>query len=419
MNTSLAVNKARILNRLQALAAFGINADGGIDRSFGSAADLTAREHLTAVFKNEIGAVVRVDAAANIWAGINGSSLLPAIAVGSHHDTVANGGMYDGALGVVLAIELLQVLKEGQYPLRHPITAVSFTAEEPNPFNLSTFGSRSATGKLKSASLMHVEDQVSHVSLADALENVGGSLVNLETAKLSPHALSAFVECHIEQGKRLESKNLSLAVVSGITGIYRETIRVCGETNHAGTTLMQDRHDALLAASEFCLAFERILKEVNRDDVVGTIGTLEIYPNAVNIIPGTAVMTLELRAPSDAVVSKVLAALSNAAANIEANRNVRIERSILLNQSSESMDNTVMKAMQRAIEDMAEPYATLGSMAGHDATHLTCVTRSGMLFVRSIDGKSHCPEEYSRIDDIEKAGNALLKTILLLDEELD
>lgn len=422
MNNStvnLVVNKKRIQDRLEALSQFGRNSNGGIDRSFGSTADLAAREHLVSLLKTEIGAAIAVDPAANIWAKINTDSELPAIAIGSHHDTVQNGGRYDGALGIILAMEILSVMQEQQIALRHPLVLVSFTAEEPNPFNLSTFGSRMATGKLDPAKLREVEDTIHHIPLAAALAKAGGSLEKLGEAKLLPNLLSAFMECHIEQGKRLENKGLSLAVVSGITGIYRETIRICGEANHAGTTLMRDRHDALLAASEFCLAFEEILKDTKREDVVGTIGHLEIFPNAVNIIPGEIALTMEVRTLEGAVTKAVIERLAAPIAAIEKSRGVRFIRSVLLDQAGVALDKTVMDKMAQAMENMSEPYLTLASMAGHDATHLAGVTRSGMLFVRSIDGKSHCPEEDSMLKDIEKAGNALLQTTLLLDKELD
>jgi N-carbamoyl-L-amino-acid hydrolase len=419
INETLAVNKSRIHARLKALSSFGKNVVGGIDRNFGSTADLSARKHLISLLEAEIGAAVRVDPAANIWAGINGTSSLPAIAVGSHHDTVLNGGMYDGALGIILAMEVLQIIKENHVPLRHPLSMVSFTAEEPNPFNLSTFGSRMATGKLNPDKLLGVEDTIHHISLSAALAKAGGSITALAAARLQPDALSAFIECHIEQGKRLENRGIALAVVSHITGIYRETIRICGEANHAGTTLMNDRHDALLAAAEFCLAFEKVLKEIRRDDTVGTIGQLAIFPNAVNIIPGETALTMEIRTPDRAVTTTILDRLTNYIVPIETARGVRIERSILLDQASVTLDKTVMSAMENTIETMSESYLTLTSMAGHDATHLAGITRSGMLFVRSIDGKSHCPDENSHIEDIEKAGNVLLNTILLLDKELD
>lgn len=418
-NENLVVNKERIWNRLETLSQFGRNNNGGIDRNFGSIADIKAREHLVSLLKSKIEAEVEVDPAANIWAKINTKSSLPLIAIGSHHDTVLNGGKYDGALGVILAMEILSVVKEQQVTLRHPLALVSFTAEEPNPFNLSTFGSRLATGKLKPDMLRDVRDTIHQRPLETALSEAGGSMDKLTATKISAGSLSAFIECHIEQGRRLENKDVSLAVVSNITGIYRETILVCGEANHAGTTVMRDRHDALMAASEFCLVFEKVLKDTNRDDVVGTIGHFEVFPNAVNIIPGEIALTMEIRTSEDILTKDVLKGLASAVADIEKNRGVHFARSVLLDQAGVALDKVVMDKMAQAMDNMSEPYLTLASMAGHDATHLASVTRSGMLFVRSMDGKSHCPEEYSKPEDIEKAGNALLQTILLLDKELD
>lgn len=415
----LHVDALRIKKRLAFLATFGFNEQGGIDRNFGSPADLQVREVLLRQLREEVKAETHVDAAANIWGLVNTTASLPFIAVGSHHDSVVNGGRYDGAMGIVLAMEVLQVLQESERQLRHPLALVSFTAEEPNPFDLSTFGSRSAAGKLKKELVRSARNAVSGQTLSEALQLAGGDLDKLPEAKLKPEAFSAFIECHIEQGKRLEKCALPLAVVSGITGIYRETIRICGEANHAGTTVMADRHDALAAASAFCLAFEGVLKNVGRDDVVGTIGRFSILPNAVNIIPSEVSLTLELRAPNQTLVEQVLTGLNEQVESIENARGVKIKRELLLDQAAVAMNKVVMKAMSNAVEMEQEKSLTLTSMAGHDATHMAGLTKAGMLFVRSIDGKSHCPEEESRLADIEKAGNVLLQTILALDKELD
>lgn len=182
---------------------------------------------------------------------------------------------------------------------------------------------------------------------------------------------------------------------------------------------MNDRHDSLLAASEFCLAFEKSVRDINREDVVGTIGRLNIAPNAVNIIPGETALTMEIRTPAQDYVDQILNHLAPEATKIEMARGVKIERTLLLDQAAVTLDQTVIREMSQALADCGQPLVVLTSMAGHDATHLADVTRSGMLFVRSIDGKSHCPAEDSTEADIEKAGNVLLRTILLLDEELD
>lgn len=418
-STSISVNSRRIEALLAELSRFGLNAAGGIDRSFGTEADLAAREYLQDLVQRELGAAVTVDAAANLWAHLAGSEDLPAIAIGSHHDTVPNGGKYDGALGIILAIEVLKTIRENGIVPRHPLAWVSFTAEEPNPFNLSTFGSRSATGKLTSQAVKDVRDPARDLPLGEALARAGGSVADLDGAKLKPGQLAAFIECHIEQGLRLEKQGLPLAAVTRITGIYREIIRVVGEANHAGTTEMPDRHDALLAASELCLAFEKVIKNAGRADVVGTIGRFAISPNAVNIIPGEAVLTAELRTPEHELTQSVVAAFTADVQAIQQRRGVRIERTVILDQAAVAMDDIVLSALAAAAEEEAGTCPRLASMAGHDATHLAGVCRAGMLFVRSPNGKSHCPEEHSNLEDIVKAGNTLLTAILCLDKELE
>ncbi len=410
------INGERLARRLDELAAFGLNGAGGLDRGFGTKAELAARQYLIGLLEKEIGAAVSIDAAANIWATVGGQSGRPAIAVGSHHDTVPNGGKYDGALGVLLAVEIAQCIKESGLKLRHPFTVVSFTAEEPNVFGLSTFGSRSASGKLRGASLIEAADPDSGLSLSAALARAGGNLAELDSARVEKGAFKAFLECHIEQGARLEKAGAALATVDWITSIYREHVLVEGEPNHAGTTMMPDRHDALMAAAAFGLAFEQAVRGSGREDIVGTIGEFAISPNAVNIIPGQAELTMEIRCIEREKVGEVLADLAAAQKEIEKERGVRVNRRVVLDQPGVWLDGGVTGAMEEVLGKMGEKCLALGSMAGHDAVHMAGLTAAGMLFVRSAGGKSHCPEEHSDIKDMVKAGDVLLNTVLLLDE---
>jgi N-carbamoyl-L-amino-acid hydrolase len=236
---------------------------------------------------------------------------------------------------------------------------------------------------------------------------------------LSPDKICAFIECHIEQGRRLYDQGLSLGVVSTITGIYREKIEIAGEANHAGTTIMNNRRDALLAACEFNLSFEAWIKQFSRDDVVGTVGVLEVSPNSTNIIPGKVEMIVEIRAADMAVTEKSVQKIGQIANRISSTRGVTFQRTVILNQAAVKMDKQVITALHKSVEYLNEPVPDLVSMAGHDAAHIAGVTKTGMLFVQSIEGKSHCPEEKTDIRAIEKAGNALFTTIMILDEELD
>lgn len=416
MNT-LRINAARLQDKIRLLSAFGINDAGGLDRTTFTPAELAAREWL----KNQLRQLrlsVRVDEAANIWAVRNGQNELPFIVFGSHIDTVPNGGKYDGALGVLLALEVMNVFEENGVSTRHPLELVSFSAEEPNPFGLSTFGSRAVSAKIGAKHLEGVHDDKDQL-LTDALRLAGGDPDRFEQARRKPQELAAFLEVHIEQGKRLLQQDIPVGIVTAITGIYREEVTVAGEANHAGTTLMRDRKDALMAASEIMLAFESVCRDHPADETVGTVGKIANFPNAANIIPEKVQFTLEIRGKSRDDIQEINNEWDKRAAEITERRGIRLERRLILDQAPAAMNPLVMSICALQSQQLGYPSYPLGSMAGHDAAHMAALTRAGMLFVPSIDGKSHCPEEESRIEDMEKVGNVLLHSILALDQQLD
>jgi N-carbamoyl-L-amino-acid hydrolase len=415
----ITVNERRIAERIRWLAQFGMNKEGGIDRSLGSKADIQAREWLKELWKTELQAAVTVDPAANLWAERAGKETLKPIVLGSHHDAVANGGKYDGAVGVLLATEVVQSLNEASCKLRHPIKVVSFSAEEPNPYNISTLGSRLITGVLDSQQVGDATHVHTHEKLSETLKKLGGDVTNVANHLLTGDDVGAFLECHIEQGRRLLDRGLSLGVVSTITGIYREEITIYGEANHAGTTEMENRHDALLAGAELSLAVEQAINKQRRSDVVGTVGHLEIFPNSANIIPGKAQLILEMRTSNDQVLKELLLQLADKCTEIENKRQIIIKRKIILDQKAVPMDPMIRETLQQSIKASGDSYLDLSSMAGHDSVHMVPIAKTGMLFVPSIEGKSHCPEEETRIEDIVKAGNVLIRTVIALDKELD
>ncbi|MCM3790026.1 Zn-dependent hydrolase [Domibacillus indicus] len=415
---NLCINIARLKTDIEELGKFGKNAKGGLDRTTFTPSELEAREWLKERL-HKLKLAIRIDQAANIWAKRPGQeATLPSISFGSHIDTVPNGGKYDGALGVLIALEVMRVLEESHISTRHPLELVSFSAEEPNPFGLSTFGSRAISGKLKKSDITNVTDSEG-TRLVDALRSAGGDPENFEKAVRNPAELSAFLEVHIEQGKRLLNRSIPVGVVTAITGIYREKISVYGEANHAGTTLMEDRKDALTAASEIILSLERVSSAHPSNEVVGTIGKVDVSPNAPNIIPEKIEMILEIRGKSSSEIYEVLKKFDTDLIKIRESRPVQIKRKVILDQTPAPMNELVVKTIQDCAESLNYPSYSLGSMAGHDATHMASLTKSGMLFVPSLDGKSHCPEEESRLEDIEKVANVLLHTILSLDQKLD
>ncbi|MFC4766270.1 Zn-dependent hydrolase [Effusibacillus consociatus] len=414
----LKINSQRLQVQLEELGSIGRNERGGIDRTTFTPAEIEARNWLKKEL-NALGLSVRVDPAANIWAKREGTdSSLPVIAFGSHIDAVPNGGMYDGALGVLISLEIMRVLEENGAKTRHPLELVSFSAEEPNPFNVSTLGSRAVAGRLTQAQILNIYDP-NGVSLADALAKAGGDAQKFDSAKRHSEEFAAFLEVHIEQGKRLIERNIPVGVVTAITGIYREEITVRGEANHAGTTRMSDRYDALTAASELILALEDICLHHPSDEVVGTVGKMTLLPNAANIIPEKVTFTLEVRGKTQEEIKEVMVLWQRRMEEVQTKRGIQVQRRVILDQPPEAMDPLLMKTCQDAAESLGYTTCLLGSMAGHDATHMSALTPTCMLFVPSIHGKSHCPEEESRMKDIEKVANVLLHTILRLDQTLN
>lgn len=419
MTEHISINYKRLCLNLKKLALFGDCLDDGINRSFGSEADLQAREWLHDLWKNEMGLTLRVDPAANIWAKLPGAEKLPAIAIGSHHDTVKNGGAYDGSVGVLLATEVVYRLIEEKIKTRHPITLVSFTGEEPNSFGFSTLGSKIASGKLSKEKIENAVSSETGEPIKNAFAAAGGSLEQICDAKIEKSQIAAFLECHIEQGRVLDDKGFSLGVVKRITGIYREKIHILGDANHSGTTLLPDRHDALLAASELMLDIERAIRDFNRNDLVGTVGHIEVKPNSTNIIPGDVELIMEIRTPDSELLQNVKDRIETGMKQIIENRGVDIVRRVLLNQPYVEMDSQIISAIKTGAEKISEPCPELTSMAGHDAAHIAKVTRSGMLFMRTPGGHSHCPRERINHEDLKKAGAVLLNAVLSLDKELD
>ncbi len=407
----------RFWTNFLAFSKIGALSQGGVERPFGSAEDLEARKYLQNACKS-IGLDFQVDPIGNLWAVMPGTKDLPMIAVGSHHDSVPQGGRFDGALGVLAALETLQAIKESGYQNQHPLALVSFTAEEPNPFNLSTMGSRTVAGRLSKDTLLRSKDWNGR-TLQDAIKAVGGNLEQVEEARKTSSELGAFLELHIEQGKRLERAKKPLAVVTGICGIYRLEVTVTGEANHAGTTMLTDRHDAFLAASEIALAFEKMLLDKQQDDLVGTIGRFEIFPNAANIIPGSARFIVEIRASSVNIMHEMASLFQKEAQTISARRGVQFQAQVILDQAPEAMDQFVISTLEDVSTKLKIPYDRLFSMAGHDATHMASFTKAGMLFVPSIDGKSHCQDEESRLEDIVLAGQVMIDSIIQLDQTMD
>lgn len=364
----------------------------------------------------EAGLETSVDAAANIIGRLPGSdnSLKP-IMIGSHTDTVENGGMYDGTIGVLGGIEVVRVLKEKGITLRHPLEIVDFTSEEPSEFGLSTIGSKGMIGELTEEMLKR-KDSLGRV-LSDAIDDLGGNCKSIKKLARKKDAAALYLELHNELGPVLDNKKCQLGVVTGIVGIHRYKVTVEGEANHAGTTPMNMRYDALTFTSEIILKLQHLCMEKNCDDVVGTVGKLNVEPNASNVIPGRCEFEFEVRALKNEVIDEIVAKFIKEAKELAKEKKIKIKFDNISKSSSVIINEDIKRILKDSCDEIAKSMY-LPSGAGHDANHINEIAPVGMIFVPSKDGKSHCPEEYTSYEEIEIGAEALIKALLSFDKIL-
>ena len=348
------------------------------------------------------GAQVRRDAAANLFARFGGEG--DAILVGSHLDSVPEGGRFDGALGVLCAVEAVESLIDAHAKLRRPVEVVAWADEEGARFGVGLFGSTAAFGRL--ARGVGERRDRDGISIAEALRALGEQ-GDPAAARLDAKQLAAYLELHIEQGPRLESAGLPLGIVSDIVGIYHARVAIRGRADHAGATVMNARADALAAASEIVLAVERIAR--GHPDSVGTVGEIAVRPGAKNVVPGECVFSLDVRAARDhdGLVSEVLEAVSR----IASARGVEAAVDDLARVPVTPLDPRIRDVLKRATKSVGVDAPMLVSGAGHDAQNpaLSGVP-TGMIFVRSTGG-SHTPTEFASIDDAALGAQALANAI--------
>jgi N-carbamoyl-L-amino-acid hydrolase len=406
-STGIPVNGRRLNGRLEELAAFGRTPEGGISRVAFSKADRAARE-LAMSWMREAGLSVRVDAAANLIGRREGEDrTLPPLLFGSHLDSVPDGGNYDGQVGSVAAIEVAQCLKEKGVGTRHPIEVVVFTNEE----NGKT-GSRAMAGELQEGELSlpsHTEK-----SIAEGISFLGGDPARIDEARRKPGEVFAFLELHIEQGAVLDRRGIDVGVVEGIVGIERWNVRVDGFANHAGTTPMDERQDALLTASRIVEAVNRIAVET-KGRHVATVGKITPHPGAPNVIPGRVDLTLEVRDLEMEKIGEIRTAIEAEANRIASKNGTRVSFEKYYESRGAPADERLRQVIRRSAESLGLSTHSLPSGAGHDAQSLALIAPMGMIFVPSVGGVSHSPKELTSEEDCEAGANVLLQSILATD----
>ncbi|HSL93450.1 MAG TPA: Zn-dependent hydrolase [Bacillota bacterium] len=398
------VNIERILTNLDELAQFNATPGQGITRLSFTPEDRRAREWFIAKAK-DLGMKVRIDAAGNIFARLAGGSG-PALLAGSHLDSVPNGGKLDGALGVVLALEMATQVVAERDNLKRPFEVVVWTDEEAAHFNTGPFGSRAATGQVPADELLTARSK-DGVVLGDALREFASG--DIASAKLDPNDYYGYLEVHIEQGARLIEEGYQVGIVEGVVGIARMEVNITGQANHAGTTPMNRRRDALYTAARIVLETRKLgLKYMPG---VATVGSLRAFPGAVNVIPGEVQLFIEVRHLSADTVEDMVReaegfvqALCVEEGLCATTRRIKGSQATLTSPIFTALLTSQANAL--GYENLALP-----SGAGHDAQHLARIMPIGMLFVPSIGGISHSPQEDSKPDDIAAAANVLLGAV--------
>ena len=355
-----------------------------------------------------------MDAAANLIGRLEGENPgFPPLIIGSHTDTVINGGRYDGTAGVLAGIEIARLLSENNIRLRHTLEIIDFTAEEPTSFGISTIGSKAIAGNL-SGEMLELKDPNGR-TLAQAIKAAGGSPAHIPGQHRRRGDIAAYLELHIEQGPVLEQTGKELGVVRGIVGIDRFFLRVTGSPDHSGTTPMGLRRDSLAGAAEMILALERLCGDAAPGSLVGTIGKIQVSPNAANVVAGETVLDAEIRSLDNKLMVSTAEQFLSDCTRIAERRGLSLLSRRMSHTSPVVIDPIMMGTVQAACSQVSGKWMELTSGAGHDANQMACIAPVGMIFVPSAGGRSHCPEEYTDIINVVKGTEALLGCILQLD----
>ncbi len=379
---------------------------------------LEGRDYLARAFA-EAGLATRIDTAGNLIGRIEGRD--PArgvIAIGSHSDTVPAGGRFDGIAGVATALEIVRALRDSGTALEHSLEIIDFLAEEPSEYGLSCVGSRGITGALD-RSMLELREPGGEM-LHDALRRVGGDPDRLDQARRGD--IAAFLELHIEQGIVLESRGCDIGLVTSIVGIRRLELVFEGEADHAGTTPMGLRHDALVAAAATVGAARRAADQLaagHSDYFVATVGVLHVEPSASNIVPGRCRLIIDARATNPALTAQFVETIDReSAAHAAAARVTRTVFKTLSEAAPVACDARLRAALRQGAVDLGLSAIDLPSGAGHDAAFMSRICPSAMVFVPCRRGKSHAPEEWAERDWVAAGAAVIYQAVKALDQSL-
>jgi N-carbamoyl-L-amino-acid hydrolase len=401
------INGERLNAQLEALSAFGKTAAGGVTRLAYSEEDRRAREYVAGLMR-EAGLAVSTDAAGNlVGRRPGGDPQLAPLVLGSHIDSVPDGGKYDGNVGSMSAIEVAQTLSENGLTLRHSLEVIIFQNEEGG-----LIGSSALIGEL-TENLLEQRSRGGK-TLRQGVSVLGGNPAELAGVRRGRGSIAGYLELHIEQGGILDTENIDIGVVEGIVGIKWWDVTIDGFANHAGTTPMNQRQDALLAAARFVETVNRIVRSVPGRQV-GTVGRIQALPGAPNVIPGRVVASLELRDLDEAKIDLLFQKIEAAARDIGKEERTTFAFTPLHVNVPAPTDPWIRRAIEESARGLGLTSKAMPSGAGHDAQNMARLGPAGMIFVPSAKGISHSPLEFSAPEDIVNGANVLLRTLIALD----
>ncbi len=404
----LMVQGDRLNANIDRLGKIGQQASGSICRLAFTPEDLQAR-YLVQQWMIAAGMTVRTDAAGNLIGTYAGNiPNAPSLTTGSHIDTVPSGGKFDGVLGVLAGIEVVNTLRENNLRLNHAIEVIVFTDEES-----TMIGSQAIAGTVLLNSPERYQPK-SNDSIQTCLENMGGNWDALATAKRNPSDIAAFLELHVEQGAVLEKSGCEIGIVQGVVGMRRNKITILGQANHAGTTPMDERQDALVAAAQVILSVRNIAKKMPSNPVA-TVGYLTVEPNSVNSVAGRVELAVDMRDLSQTCLDEMVEQLQEDLNFIARDTNTKITQTPILWVEPTPAAGHTQAIIESVCQRLGLSYCALPSRAGHDAMEIGRITDMGMIFVPSLAGVSHSEAEYTSSAQCTYGTNVLLHTFLELD----
>lgn len=402
---NLRIDPVRLMARIEALGAIGATPEGGVRRFALSDEDRVARDQVVAWMRSA-GLRIEIDRIGNIFGTRAGTAQSAPVMTGSHIDSVANGGKLDGSYGVLAGIEVIETLNDAGIETVRPMVVGVFTNEEGARFQPDMMGSLVCAGGLAVEEALNTSDG-DGVVLGDALTGIGYAGEH-EVGAMRPHA---FVEVHIEQGPVLEAQAVTIGAVENLQGISWTGVDIAGQANHAGTTPMRLRHDAGYCVGEITSYVRKLTREIGGQQV-GTVGVIDLQPGVINVIPGKAFMTVDLRNTDNELLKKAEKLLDEFLDKLASSENVEISSRRLARFDPVHFDESIARRIEHNAAALGLSCRRMTSGAGHDAQMMARLCPAAMIFVPSVGGVSHNPAEHTHREDLNAGANVLLHTLL-------